>query len=34
MQNDDKSAATQIAIILLGFVVLGVILIVAANMIA
>ena len=34
MQNDDKSAAAQIGIILLGFVVLGVILIAAANIIA
>ncbi len=34
MHNDDKSAAAQIGIIIVGFVVLGVILIVAANIIA
>ena len=34
MQNDDKSAATHIGIILLGFVVLGIVLIAAANIIA
>lgn len=34
MNKDDKSAAAQIGIIILGFVVIGVVLIVAANMIA
>ena len=33
MNNDDKTAATHIGIILLGFVVLGVVLIAAANVI-
>ena len=32
MLNDDKSAAFQIGVILLGFVVIGVVLVVAANM--
>ena len=34
MNKDDKSAAVQIGVILLGFVVIGVILVVAANMIS
>jgi hypothetical protein len=33
MNNDDKSAASQIGIILLGFVVLGIVMVVIANII-
>jgi hypothetical protein len=34
MKNDDKLAASQIGIIVLGFVVLGIVLVVVANLIA
>jgi len=34
VNNDDKSAAIQIGIIILMFIVVGVILVIAANMIA
>jgi hypothetical protein len=34
VNNDDKSAAIQIAIIILMFIVIGVILVIAANIIA
>ncbi len=34
VHNDDKSAAIQIGIIILMFIVVGVILVIAANMIA